>query len=74
VEIPYVEGWYIDQEFRGKGLGRKLMAQAQAWATQHGFAELASDAEIDNGPSIMAHKKLGFKEKARIVCFLKELT
>ncbi|MCU7921017.1 MAG: GNAT family N-acetyltransferase [Candidatus Thiodiazotropha sp. (ex Epidulcina cf. delphinae)] len=72
-EVPYVEGWYVENDFRGKGLGKMLMAQAETWAKLNGYSELASDAEIDNKVSIKAHKNLGFKETDRIVCFLKKL-
>ena len=73
-EIPYVEGWYIDEEYRGKGIGKRLMDEAEVWARRNGFSELASDAEIGNGNSISAHERLGFTETGRIVCFIKLLT
>ena len=71
--VPYVEGWFIDAAYRGRGLGKSLMIEAETWAKANGFAELASDAELDNSDSICAHKKLGFTETDRIVCFLKKL-
>jgi aminoglycoside 6'-N-acetyltransferase I len=49
------------------------MKQAAQWATGLGFSELASDTEIDNVDSIARHKRLGFKETYRVVCFLKKL-
>lgn len=27
-EVPYVEGWYVDPEHRGRGAGALLIAQA----------------------------------------------
>ncbi|BAY87137.1 GCN5-related N-acetyltransferase [Calothrix parasitica NIES-267] len=72
-QVPYVEGWYIDSDIRGKGYGKEFIEQAQIWAIQNGFYELASDAEIENLISIAAHKVLGFKEVDRIVCFIKKL-
>lgn len=72
-KVPYVEGWFIYEDYRGRGFGKLLMNQAETWAKLNGYSELASDAEIDNEISISAHKKLGFKETDRIVCFLKEL-
>ncbi|AFY53205.1 sortase-like acyltransferase [Rivularia sp. PCC 7116] len=72
-QVPYVEGWYIDSDIRGKGYGKKLIINAQSWAIENGFNELASDAEIENSISIAAHKALGFEEVDRIVCFIKKL-
>ena len=72
-QVPYVEGWYIDSDIRGKGYGKKLIENSQNWAIENGFDELASDAEIDNLISIAAHKALGFEEVDRIVCFIKKL-
>ena len=72
-EVPFVEGWYIDSQFQGMGLGRKLIECAENWARANGYLELGSDADIDNEASIAAHGKLGFSETGRCVCFLKRL-
>ena len=70
-QVAYVEGWYIDCDLRGRGIGRKLMKQAEVWARSHHLAELARDADIENEDSIRAHKALGFHETFRLVHFLK---
>lgn len=49
------------------------MEQAEAWAVERGFFELASDTEINNEKGIAIHKRLGYQETERIVCFLKKL-
>lgn len=72
-QIPYVEGWLIDSEFQGRGLGQALMRRAEQWALQLGFDELASDTEIDNERSAAIHQHLGFDEVERVICFLKKL-
>ena len=73
-KVPYVEAWFVEQEYRGKGFGQKLMACAERWAKQQGYSELASDTEVTNERSIRLHKQLGFKETERVVCFLKQLS
>lgn len=71
--IPYLEGWYVDDRFRGTGIGRSLIRAAERWSNQRGFAELASDAEVENYSSIAIHKAIGFKEVGRNVQFIKTL-
>ena len=72
-KVPYVEGWYIDEDLRGSGNGKKLMREAEKWAREKGFDEIASDTGVTNTVGISAHKSLGFKETVRIVCFIKRL-
>lgn len=69
----YVEGWYVDPNLRGQGVGRQLMEAAEAWAVARGHTEIASDAEIDNLDSIQAHQALGFSETFRVVQFIKRI-
>lgn len=71
--VPYVEGWFIEEDFRGKGWGSRLMEVVENWARDLGYSELASDTTVENAGSIRLHKKLGFKEQERVVCFLKSL-
>ncbi len=71
--VPYVEGWYVEENYRGQGVGKALMFAAENWAESQGFSELGSDADIDNHHSIAAHKQLGFEETDRAVHFLKRL-
>ncbi|HET6569183.1 MAG TPA: GNAT family N-acetyltransferase [Rhodothermales bacterium] len=70
---PYVEGWYVDPNARGSGVGRALMNAAEAWAREHRFTEIASDTPLENETSQHAHRALGFEEVERIVHFRKAL-
>jgi len=71
--VPYVEGWYVDPEYRLQGAGALLMRHAERWALESGYAELASDTEIGNVDSIAAHRALGFEVTDKVVCFLKKI-
>ena len=71
--VPFVEAWYVDEDLRMQGVGRRLFAAAEDWARAQGFREMASDAEISNEGSIAAHEALGYEEVERIVCFRRSL-
>ena len=71
--VGYVEGWFVDPDLRGQGIGRALITRGEAWAKQMDFTELASDAELENENSIRAHGALGFRETFRLVHFVKSL-
>jgi aminoglycoside 6'-N-acetyltransferase I len=73
VPVPYLEGWFVAEHFRGQGIGRALLTFAERWAIKHGYHELASDAEIGNEAAIRLHKLAGFSEVGRSVHFVKSL-
>jgi aminoglycoside 6'-N-acetyltransferase I len=71
--VGYVEGWFIREGFRGRGIGAELMRAAEEWASALGCREMASDALVDNQPSHDAHRALGFEVVDRCVHFRKAL-
>ena len=71
--IGYIEGWYVDADSRYLGIGRALIAAAEAWAIEQGCREMASDAELANTASQAAHGRLGYAEVGRSVHFRKVL-
>lgn len=71
--VGYLEGWFVDPDFRRHGIGGRLVDLAEEWASSRGCREMASDAEINNDKSIGAHLGLGYEETSRLVHFRKEL-
>lgn len=71
--VGYLEGWFVDPEYRRRGLGRELVSAAERWAMSRGATEMASDAEIGNEPSLNAHVRLGYEETSRLVHLRKVL-
>jgi aminoglycoside 6'-N-acetyltransferase I len=69
----FVEGWFVVEEERKKGIGRALLRAAEDWARSQGCREMASDALIDNAGSEHAHTALGFEVVDRCVHFRKAL-
>lgn len=72
--VAYLEGWFVEEVHRGRGIGAALVATVEAWARAQGCAELASDTEIHNHISAAAHTALRFTEVERIICFKKDLS
>ncbi len=71
--VPYIEGWYVAEGQRGRGIGAALVKAAEDWARALGHSEMASDALLDNVASERAHKALGFAEIERAIRFRKRL-
>lgn len=71
--VGFLEGWYVVPEARKQSVGRRLVERAESWARSMGCTEMASNAEIERSGSIEAHKRLGYDEVERDVCFLKRL-
>ncbi len=71
--VGYLEGWYVEPEFRRYGIGGKLVRGAENWARAKGCQEMASDAEIGNDLSLKAHQNLGYEETSRLVHLRKDL-
>ncbi|MGM9974610.1 MAG: aminoglycoside 6'-N-acetyltransferase [Clostridiaceae bacterium] len=71
--VGYLEGIYVKDEYRNRGIAGKLVAECEKWAKEQSCSEFASDCELDNTDSLKFHLKVGFQEANRIICFNKKL-
>lgn len=71
--VGYLEGIFVEQEYRNKGYAGKLLKSCEKWAKNKGCTEFASDCELHNETSLAFHLKVGFSEANRIICFAKKL-
>jgi len=71
--VGYLEGWYVDPDWRRKNVGSRLLAESEAWARSHGCREMASDTWVDNVDAQRAHEALGFEVVDRCVNYRKRL-
>lgn len=71
--VGYLEGWFVESDYRRYGIGRQLVKNAETWARSKGCEEMASDAEVGNDSSLRAHQNLGYKETSRLVHLRKDL-
>ena len=72
--VGYLEGWFVEPQYRRYGIGRELVKSAEKWARKKGCTEMASDAEVGNDLSLKAHQKLGYDETSRLVHLRKDLS
>lgn len=71
--VGYIEGWWVREDLRNRGVGRALVHEAEDWARALGCLEMASDALIDNRESLAAHEALGYEVVERAYLFRKAL-
>jgi len=71
--VGYLEGIFVAESHRGRGVARQLLAACEEWAREQGCREFASDCELENVQSLRFHLRMGFAEANRIICFAKRL-
>lgn len=71
--VGYIEGWYVEPDYRRQKVGARLVRAAEEWARQLGLREMASDCEINNRISLKAHLALEYEEVERLIHFKKRL-
>ena len=71
--VGYLEGVFVDEAFRNKGVAKQLLKACENWAAEKGCTEFASDCEFTNTDSLRFHLHAGFTEANRIICFVKKL-
>ena len=71
--VGYLEGIFVEEAWRGRGVARMLLTLCEDWARGMGCEEFASDTELHNEEGLRFHLSCGFEEAGRIICFLKKL-
>jgi len=71
--VGSLEGWFVEVEYRGKGIVGIMTKAAEDWVREKGCTEVASDTWLENESSIRAHVKMGYVEVERLVHFVKQL-
>ena len=71
--VGFLEGIYVEAEYRRSGVARALLTACEDWARSVGCSEFASDCELDNHDSLAWHLKSGFAEVNRTIWFAKKL-
>jgi aminoglycoside 6'-N-acetyltransferase I len=71
--VGYLEGWFVETEYRRHGIGAELVQAAEDWAREKGCTEMASDTEMGNELSLAVHKRFGYAETSRLIHLRKDL-
>ena len=71
--VGYLEGWFVQEEYRGKSIVGIMTRVAEDWVREKGCTEVCSDTWVENPSSIRAHEKMGYLETERLVHFVKRL-
>ena len=71
--VGYLEAWYVEPEWRCRGIGRLLVERAEEWARSLACTEMASDTTPRYPLSPAAHEALGYRVVKRKTHFRKPL-
>lgn len=71
--VPFMEGIWVDPEFRERGVASLLFSHLELVAKAAGYTEIGSDVLTENQISIDVHRQFGFEETERVIYFRKGL-
>lgn len=71
--VGFLEGWYVSESYRRRGIGGQLVRAAEGWARDHGCVEMASDTWLNHETSQRSHEALGYEEVDRCIHYRKRL-
>ncbi|MCW5198977.1 GNAT family N-acetyltransferase [Desulfobulbus sp. F4] len=67
-----VEDVAVQPDHQGKGIGRRLVAAAEAWAVSQGASRIQLLADRNNAPALAFYQKMKFQTTA-MICLRKML-
>ena len=65
--VAVLEDVIVRDEYRGKGLGRRLVEHVLAWAKTDGMTRVTLLADRDNKAALGFYRKLGFEHSHMVV-------
>jgi ribosomal protein S18 acetylase RimI-like enzyme len=69
----YISDVSVDQAFRGRGVGRAMMAEVEAWARAHGAAKMDWEVWYRNDSAKAFYEGLGASVHAEAIPYTREL-
>ena len=71
--MGFIETIFVREDSRRNGFARELIRAAEDYCLQNGCRQLSSDSLIVNYVSHKFHESCGFREKGRVVFYVKEI-
>lgn len=71
--VGFLEAWFVEEDVRGRQLGKALVDAALDWCRVRGLSELASDALLEDVSAHAAHERAGFEEVERSVKYRQQI-
>lgn len=71
--VPFLEGIWVSEPYRGKGVARALIDFLVERAKSQGHTEFGSDVELSNYSSQLMHERLGFEQTEKVIYYRKVL-
>lgn len=56
---------YVDEDYRGKGVGKRLMAVAEEWASAQDLDRIGLNVSVDNEPAVMLYRVIGYNTESQ---------
>jgi ribosomal protein S18 acetylase RimI-like enzyme len=69
-----VQALVVRDGLRGRGLGRKLMALAENWASSHGYGHVSLSSQVDRAAAHEFYRRLGYDRYATSYHFRKTIS
>jgi len=67
----YILNLYVAEEYRGWGIGARLMDKAEGWARENRYQQIRLSVAFHNVNAVGLYNKLGYEMD--LVCMFKDL-
>ncbi len=68
-----LRGLIVDQEHRGRGIGRALLQAAESWAMQHGCQQMDVSTNVLRAGARVFYDRMGYEAYKESIRFRKDL-
>lgn len=65
--IGYIDGVYVNEEYRGQGLGRLLMSRAEEFCIANGVNIISLNSKVKNESAIRWYRELGYEAQDMVM-------